>query len=164
MGGDVVDLAEATGLRREVVGGKAAVLAELSAAGFPVPAGFVITASARTDPALGEHLSAAARRLGGGRFAVRSSGAAEDLPDASYAGLYETFLDVPPDRLGDAVRACFAAAGSERVRAYHRRRGGPAPAMAVLVQRMIDPVAAGVAFTAHPVTGARDRAVVTAVP
>ena len=41
----------------------------------------------------------------GHRFAVRSSGAAEDLADASYAGLYETFLDVPVDGLVDAVGA-----------------------------------------------------------
>jgi pyruvate,water dikinase len=122
--------------------------------------GFVVTA----DLGEGAGLSAAAARLGGGRFAVRSSGATEDLPDASYAGLYESFLDVPPDRLGEAVRACFAAAGSERVLAYHRRRGGAQLSMAVLVQRMIDPVAAGVAFTAHPVTGARDQTIVTGVP
>ena len=90
-------------------------------------------------------------------------GCGRGSPDASYAGLYETFLDVPPDELADAVRRCFAAAGGERVLAYHQRHGG-APPMAVLVQRMVDPVAAGVAFTAHPVTGDRDQTVVTAVP
>ena len=53
---------------------------------------------------------------------------------------------------------------SERVTAYHQRHGGGAAAMAVLVQAMVDPIAAGVAFTAHPVTGDRDQTVVTAVP
>jgi phosphohistidine swiveling domain-containing protein len=130
------------------------VLAELSAAGFPVPPGFVVTTP--DEPAL----AADARRLGADRFAVRSSAAAEDLPDASYAGLYESYLNVPLDGLAEAVRACFAAAGAERVRAYH---GGADPGMAVLIQPMVDAVAAGVAFTAHPVTGDRDRAVVTAV-
>ncbi len=77
-------------------------------------------------------------------------------PDASYAGLYETYLNVPPTGLADAVRRCFAAAASERIRAYHDRHGGGAAAMAVLVQAMVDPLCAGVAFTAHPVTGDRE--------
>src|SRR5262249_55194269 len=88
---------------------------------------------------------------------------AEDLPGASYAGLYETFLDVTADALGVAVRRCFAAAGAERVAAYHRERGGPNSAMAVLVQVMVDAATAGVAFTANPVTGDRDQTIITAV-
>ncbi|MFE9695116.1 PEP/pyruvate-binding domain-containing protein [Micromonospora sp. NPDC005806] len=159
----VVDLTQASPVDRAVIGGKAAVLAELSAAGFPVPPGFVVTTAALADPQLDVRLTAAVEGLGGGWFAVRSSGAAEDLPDASYAGLYETYLNVPAGALGAAVRACFAAASSERVTAYHQRQGGATAAMAVLVQVMVDPVAAGVAFTAHPVTGDRDPTVVTAV-
>src|SRR6185437_14059279 len=54
--------------------------------------------------------------------------------------------------------------GAERVSAYHERHGGATAAMAVLVQAMVDPIAAGVAFTAHPVTGERDQTVITAVP
>lgn len=160
----LIDLAD-TASARVRAGGKAAVLAELAGAGFTVPPGFVVTAEALADPDLPETLAQAAARCGGGRFAVRSSGTAEDLPDASYAGLYETFLNVAPDGLAEAVRRCFAAAGSDRVRAYHERRpqpGGEAT-MAVLVQPMVDAASAGVAFTAHPVTGARDRIVVTAV-
>jgi len=160
----IIELEQAARWGPAVVGGKAAVLSELAATGFAVPPGVVVTAAAQEHAELADDLTAAAAQLGGGRFAVRSSGTAEDLPDASYAGLYETLLDVPADGLFDAVQACFAAAGSERVLAYHQRRGGPKPSMAVLVQRMIDPVAAGVGFTAHPVTGIRDQAVVTAVP
>jgi rifampicin phosphotransferase len=96
---------------------------------------------------------------------VRSSAAAEDLPDASYAGLYETYLNVPVEGLGEAVRRCFAAATAERVSAYHQRHGnGTAPGMAVLVQAMVEPMAAGVTFTAHPVSGDPNQALVTAVP
>ena len=160
---NLVDLGVAAAAGRTAVGGKAAVLAELSAAGFPVPPGMVVTAAALDDPRLEPRLAAAAGRLGGDRFAVRSSGAAEDLPDASYAGLYETYLGVPADGLAEAVRECFAAAASERVTAYRDRHGGGTAGMAVLVQVMVDPVAAGVAFTAHPVTGDRDQTVVTAV-
>src|SRR6266511_916750 len=159
----LVAVAEASGVDRTVLGGKAAVLAELLAAGFPVPPGIVVTAAALDDPDLDTQLASLAGRLGGDRFAVRSSGAAEDLADASYAGLYETYLNVPPTGLGDAVRRCFAAAVSERVTAYHDRHGGGAAAMAVLVQAMVDPRCAGVAFTAHPVTGDRNHTVVTAV-
>ena len=153
------------GRARERVGGKAAVLGELAAQGWPVPPGFVVTADALSDPDLAQVLAAAAERCGGGRFAVRSSGVAEDLPDASYAGLYETFLDVGADGLADAVHRCFAAAQAERVRSYHdRRAAGSGPSgMAVLVQAMVDARAAGVAFTAHPVTGARDQILITAV-
>jgi rifampicin phosphotransferase len=70
---------------------------------------------------------------------------------------------VPADGLAEAVRECFAAAASERVTAYRNRHGGETAAMAVLMQVMVDPVAAGVAFTAHPVTGDRHQTVVTAV-
>jgi pyruvate phosphate dikinase-like enzyme len=159
----VLDLAETAAAARARVGGKAAVLAELAVAGLPVPPGVVVTVDALDAEGWETALVDAAGRLGGSRFAVRSSGAAEDLPDASYAGLYETYLDVPVEGLADAVRRCSAAAGAERVTAYHHRHGGSRVAMAVLVQVMVHPVAAGVAFTAHPVTGARDQIVVTAV-
>src|SRR5688500_7700827 len=113
-----VDLADTPTLDREVLGGKAAVLAELCVAGFPVPPGFVVPPAVLDDPGLDEMVPSAARSLAADRFAVRSSAAAEVLPDASYAGLYETYLNVPVDGLGEAVRRCFAAAASERVTAY----------------------------------------------
>jgi pyruvate,water dikinase len=163
----VVGLAEAGVVGRDVVGGKARTLAKLAGIGLPVPPGFVVTAAALAEPdGLDSLLAGAARQVGGARFAVRSSGAAEDLPEASYAGLYETFLNVSEAELADAVRRCFAAAASARVRVYRDRRGGAdaaLPGMAVLVQQMVDAAAAGVAFTAHPVTGRRDQLVVTAV-
>jgi phosphohistidine swiveling domain-containing protein len=159
----IMDVAEVPALGRVAVGGKAAVLAELSAAGFPVPPGVVVTAAAVDEPGFEALIASAGGNLGAKRFAVRSSGAAEDLPDASYAGLYETYLDVPADGLAEAVRRCFAAAVNERVTAYHDRVGGGAAAMAVLVQGMVDASAAGVAFTAHPVTGNREQTIITAV-
>jgi rifampicin phosphotransferase len=159
----IVSLAAASAADRAMLGGKAATMAELSVAGFAVPPGIVVTASALDKPDLDGQLQTAAARLGGDRFAVRSSGVAEDLPDASYAGLYETYLNVPAEQLGAAVRRCFAAAASERVAAYHERHGSVTGEMAVLVQVMVDPAAAGVAFTAHPVTGDRSQTVVTAV-
>ena len=82
---EVFELAQATTADRARVGGKAGVLGELAAAGFPIPPGLVVTAGAFNVDGC-EVLEAAAGSLGAPRLAVRSSGAAEDLPDASYAG------------------------------------------------------------------------------
>lgn len=172
-----------SGVPLEALGSKAANLARAAANGFPVPPGFVVTAAALTE--LGATLDAAllesARALGPGPFAVRSSAASEDLPDASYAGMYETSLNIEPAGLGEAVRRGFAAATDQRVVAYDAARrpnganaSGPSSSgtnssgtnssgMAILVQQMIPAVAAGVAFTADPLTGRRDQSVVTAV-
>ncbi len=107
--------------------------------------------------------------LGAGAVAVRSSALAEDGVVASFAGQHETMLDVVGcDALLAAVRRCWLSLHSERARAYRRRlgRGGDAPLMAVVVQRMVPAVCSGVAFTqhpAHPVNGSRDVVVVEAV-
>ncbi|SMC60247.1 PEP/pyruvate-binding domain-containing protein [Lentzea albidocapillata] len=158
---DILHLTEAIDVDREEAGGKASTLAELLAIGFPVPPGFVVLARAfdQSDTALDAALLDAAERLGSSPFAVRSSAAAEDLPDASYAGLYESFLNVPLDGLPEAVRACRASMAAARVTAY---RDTPTQ-MAVLVQTMVEADAAGVAFTADPLTGDRDDLLVTAV-
>jgi pyruvate,water dikinase len=170
-----LDQAAALGLGADRLGSKAANLARLLAAGFPVPAGLAIPADAFTHwQELQAALPAAADALSGERLAVRSSATAEDLAGASYAGLYESFLDVERNQLADAVRRCWQSASSQRVAAYkadhqqHQQPAGqglpPGPeGMAVLVQRMVHPHAAGVAFTANPVSGARDEVVITAV-
>ena len=116
----LLDLGDAGAVERARVGGKAGVLGELAAGGLPVPRGFVVTAADLDADGWEAALAEAAGELGGSRFAVRSSGAAEDLPDASYAGLYETYLSVPFEGLAQAVRRCFAAASAERVRTYQR--------------------------------------------
>ena len=155
---DILDLTGAAGADRATAGGKASTLAALASAGFPVPPGFVVAAFEQPGADLDAAVLDAAARLGDGPFAVRSSAAEEDLPDASYAGLYESFLAVPRDELADAVRACRASAAASRVTGY---RYSPTR-MAVLVQEMVDADAAGVAFTADPLTGDRDVVVVTA--
>ena len=151
-------------LRREdrpVVGTKAANLGELAAAGFPVPDGFVVIG----DPdGSRDAVRQAAQVLGGGPFAVRSSGLAEDLPDASFAGQYETILHVQGDEaLIESIRRCRDSARNDRVLRYQAAHTDMANGqIAVLVQRMLAPDASGVAFTANPVTGERDEIVVTA--
>src|SRR4051794_27226305 len=82
-------LGEATD--RAVVGGKAANLAKLIGAGFPVPEGFVIAAGA---PLIEEDILEAWRWLDAPEAAVRSSATAEDQADASMAGQYDSVLGI----------------------------------------------------------------------
>lgn len=165
----VVSLSEAAVLDPSLVGSKAGNLGLLAAAGLPVPPGFVVTTAAEERlPETFSALEKAAATLGTERFAVRSSGTAEDLEDASFAGQYETFLNVSPEGLCDAVERVFASASASMVSAYKEALaevtgGASAPGMAVLVQVMVGADSAGVAFTANPVTGRRGEVVVTAV-
>jgi rifampicin phosphotransferase len=139
------------------VGAKAANLGELSRLRLPVPNGFVVLG----EP--GAELEAALAHLGPGPFAVRSSATAEDRADASFAGQYETILDVAAEGIPTAIDRCRASAANSRVLAYRERRGLEGDSrMAVLVQPMVDAVGAGVAFTANPVTGNRSEVVVSA--
>lgn len=139
-----------------VCGHKAATLAALRNLGFEIPDGFVIPVGVS---AAREEIAAALAGLGGGPVAVRSSGLAEDLPDASFAGQYETLLNVRGvDAVLEAVATCVASATNGRVAMY----GQAVSPMAVLVQRMVDADAAGVAFSANPLTGNRDEVRVSA--
>lgn len=93
--------------------------------------------------------------------AVRSSATSEDAEDASFAGLQDTYLWVRgEDSLVDHVRRCWASLYSVESVSYRRRLELPERdlAMAVVVQRMVDPRCAGVMFTRSPLTG--DRSVV----
>lgn len=144
------------------VGGKAGGLGELLAAGARVPEGVVLTPDVAGMPADERRslLQAVASALGGGPFAVRSSGVVEDSAEHSYAGVYETVLDVPSEELEAAIERVLASARSARATAYEP---GPNGRMAVIIQRMVQPAAAGVALTADPITGDRRTCVLTAV-
>ncbi|MEU9971164.1 rifamycin-inactivating phosphotransferase [Streptomyces malaysiensis] len=108
--------------------------------------------------ALGRHGEQAA-------YAVRSSATAEDLPTASFAGQQDTYLNVVgPTAILQHISRCWASLFTERAVIY-RRRGGidhRTVHMAVVVQRMVFPDAAGILFTADPVTGNRKVATVDA--
>ena len=98
-------------------------------------------------------------------MAVRSSASDEDGAQHSFAGQLESFLNVSPANVPDRVRAVWRSAFTPRILTYRREHGlSPAPRPpAVLVQRMVQPRAAGVAFSADPVSGRRGEAVVSAV-
>jgi len=99
--------------------------------------------------------------------AVRSSATAEDLPSASFAGQQDTYLNVVgAAAVVEAVRNCWASLWTDRAVSYRASRGidPAAVALAVVVQRMVDATAAGVLFTANPLTGRRHQAVIDASP
>ena len=105
--------------------------------------------------------------LGSGvRVAVRSSATAEDLPNASFAGQQDTFLNISGvESVLRHIRRCWGSLFTERAVTYRMRNGFDhhRVAMAVVVQQMVDADASGVLFTADPVSGNRRITVVEAV-
>jgi pyruvate,water dikinase len=199
------------GLRKgdtAIAGGKGANLGELTAAGLPVPPGFVVTAAAYlgamdeaevrgqlragfadacahaddpgelatasdalrrrvheagVPPVLAAEVLAAYHRLGTDEpVVVRSSATAEDTSDTSFAGMHETYANV----IGDAsvlerLVDCWASLYGGRVVSYRAARGmSGEPAIAVIVQQLVDSERAGVLFTADPTSGDRTRLVI----
>jgi pyruvate,water dikinase len=183
----------------DFVGGKGASLGEMTAAGLPVPPGFVVTAGsyrefiestgideelfeavdvdAEDSTALAE-AEAHAKELiletempqemrqgildayadlddGEAFVAVRSSATAEDLPDASFAGQQETFLNITGEDLIDRVKRCWASLFTQRAIYYRQEQGFAHDVVdiAVVVQKMVDAEKSGVMFTSHPSTG-----------
>ena len=142
-------------------GGKGGALARLGEGGFTVPAWFAVPPGAGVEAA---ELTGALEALGGTEFAVRSSAAAEDGSGHSFAGQFDTFLHVSAGEVAAKVKAVRESAAGESVRTYCRERGIGFPGEpTVLVQKMINPRTAGVAFSADPVSGRRAVAVVAAV-
>jgi pyruvate,water dikinase len=97
--------------------------------------------------------------------AVRSSATAEDLPAASFAGQQDTYLNVAgPAAILAHVSKCWASLFTERAVIYRQRNGidHRTVHLAVVVQQMVFPQAAGILFTADPVTGNRKAATVEA--
>lgn len=111
-------------------------------------------------------VTGALARLGGqAAYAVRSSATAEDLPTASFAGQQDTYLNVVGrTSVLHHISRCWASLFTERAVIYRQRNGidHRAVHMAVVVQRMVFPHAAGILFTADPVTGNRKVATVDA--
>jgi rifampicin phosphotransferase len=117
---------------------------------------------------LSAQILAAYDRLGAPAVAVRSSGTAEDLEGASFAGQHDTFLDSSgAEALLTAVRACWASLWTPRAVAYRRERDWDARnsdlALAVVVQLMVPADVAGVAFSANPLTGDHAEVSISAV-
>ena len=122
--------------------------------GIAIP-GDLAAAITRALPRLGEQAA----------YAVRSSATAEDLPTASFAGQQDTYLNVVgPAEILRHVSRCWASLFTERAVTYRLRNGidHRTVGMAVVVQQLVSPDAAGILFTADPVTGNRKVATVDA--
>lgn len=152
-----------SGAEQELSGGKGKTLAYLYQRKFPVPDGMVILPAAFDgDELSAEACSQVRLRLkhlrqprGHTSFSVRSSALGEDSARASFAGQFETVLDVANDEeVFSAIRAVRQSRHSERVRAYSKARGiTVVPDMAVVVELMVHADVSGVLFTADPVDG-----------
>lgn len=163
------------------VGGKGASLSRLAQAGLPVPPGFFVTTSVYRNSvsASGTEIPSdvvtaihsaytqlcKSAQSGAVSVAVRSSATVEDLPELSFAGQHDTFLNIVGfDDVLDAIKRCWASLWTDR--AVHYRASNEVSAsdiaIAVVVQEMVPASAAGVMFTADPVTGARDTIMINA--
>ncbi len=139
-------------------GGKAFGLSFLKRAGKNIPATWVIMAQDDRE------IEAFVRQLPEeGIFAVRSSAAGEDGMEHSFAGQYESFLNISGhDALIRAIKDCFASAHSGTVESYKREfHFDNGNGMNVIVQEMVQPVVSGVLFTADPVAQRRDKIVLS---
>jgi len=125
-----------------------------------------IIVAAPMPESIEKSITDAYNRIGASTFvAVRSSGTAEDLAGASFAGLHDTILGVRgADEVMVAVKECWASMWSARATAYRKAKGfvHAEASIAVVVQTLIDSDTAGVLFTANPMTAATDEYVVNA--
>ncbi|UUX93861.1 phosphoenolpyruvate synthase [Methanoplanus endosymbiosus] len=107
--------------------------------------------------ALGREIIAAYKKMGDNEIvAVRSSATAEDLPDASFAGQQETYLNIKGDEdLLESIHKCWASLFGGRAIYYRAKQGfdDRSVDIAVVVQKLVFSEKAGVMFSSHPVTG-----------
>jgi rifampicin phosphotransferase len=165
---------------RPLVGGKGLALSRLARLDVPVPPGFVITTDAYRellrrnslhpdDASIIERLERAelpdglaheiTKRLAdldGDYFAVRSSAVDEDSTDKSFAGIFDSYLNVPAGQIVQCVRKCYASLFSARASHYVRAE----QPIAVVVQEMVDSRLSGVLFTEDPVGRQEDSVLV----
>jgi phosphoenolpyruvate synthase/pyruvate phosphate dikinase len=117
------------------------------------------------DGTLAAEIESHYRDLSASRLAVRSSATAEDLPGHSFAGLYDTYLDIKNlEACLTAIKKCWASLWTERAYSYRQKNGFDhlKVNMAVIVQCHIPADASGVLFTADPVTGNNKHIVIEA--
>ena len=154
---------------RSLFGSKAVGLSDAARQGLPVPPGVALSgdlveAVASGDDKAIEKLAKAIAALPP-PFAVRSSAVDEDSAAASFAGQHLTLLNVHSAAdVPGAVREVWWSANSDSAITYRQRVGlFTRPSVGVVVQRLLNPTAAGVMFTENPVTGADERGLVRGV-
>jgi pyruvate,water dikinase len=158
--GDILSLEE---ISDSSLGGKAYGLSRLLAMGLAVPPAFVIRGA--QSGCYPDDLDQQYHALDCDKVAVRSSAQGEDGADASFAGQYDTVLNVADaGQLRRAIDHCVASAVNDRARSYQKGKiSAGVTTMNVVVQRMVDARVAGVVFTADPVSARRDLLIIDAV-
>ena len=161
-------------LAPDLIGGKASSLALLYQHDFSVPEGFVITTeffgsfSKENEPmefsnqdikTINQYIDDCSPH---DLVAVRSSASVEDSSSQSYAGQFDSFLNVEKDDVPEMVKQCWHSMHNIRAQRYARGKNTNLK-MAVIVQKMINSEVSGVAFSANPVTGDKDSIVIEAV-
>ena len=159
----VMGFDELTLNKQQMAGGKGGTLAKMYQEGYPVPEGFVILPSAFNEERLkkealaeiNEKLALIRNKQDNCSFAVRSSALSEDSATASFAGEFETVLNVSTDEgIEAAIYTVFKSRESERVRSYSALQGiEESHEIAVVVQLMVQSEISGVLFTADPISG-----------
>ena len=148
----------------EEVGGKARGLKVLKEIGLSVPDAFVLIhpkIETLNDGLILKHLE----KLGSGPKAVRSSAVSEDGINASFAGQFDTFLNLHTfDEIKRAIVNCIEGAATERVKDYASNLISEADLrISVILQNMVNAKTAGVVFSANPVNNRRDKVLINAI-
>jgi pyruvate,water dikinase len=174
----LVDFEDDRALSAKIVGQKFFHLAKAARAGFAVPHAVAISTEAHQfyishgswPKGLLDDVFKAATDLDLSKgLSIRSSATLEDLEKQSFAGQYRTFLQIVSEaELKDKIEECWKGAGSGAVRSYLKARRShhpeePIPLMGVIIQKMVNAVAAGIAFGRNPMNPARDEIVMEAV-
>ncbi|MGD0708627.1 MAG: PEP/pyruvate-binding domain-containing protein [Anaerolineaceae bacterium] len=152
---------------------QSSILAALQGAGAAQPASLdavsqeisKLFAAASIPAEIATAISAAYADMKDAPVAVRSSATAEDLPNASFAGQQDTYLNIHGEAaVLDAIKRCWASLWTARAIGYRLKNGidQKSVALAVVVQELVPADAAGVMFTANPLNGRRDQAVINA--
>lgn len=148
----VIDLNNPNTEDESILGGKALNLVKLMRLGMPVPPGIVIPHHiSLTDEAMLKKIIDHDIFEQASKFAVRSSGVGEDSNQNSFAGIFDTYLDVDRDGIIDSIHKVRESAHSSRSKVYSAQRNSAVHAMNVVVQRMIPAKFAGVLFSRNPI-------------
>lgn len=136
------------------VGGKASSLSVMLNAGFSVPQGYLVNALVKNAEAISLPIFEAFDSLHTDRVAVRSSALSEDSENESWAGQFETQLNITKDSLLVAVNDCRTPGRLKRAKSYSRltNKADIEHNIPVIIQTMIDADISGVLFTANPIT------------
>ncbi|PQJ27102.1 PEP/pyruvate-binding domain-containing protein [Rubritalea profundi] len=143
------------------LGGKAKALAQLGQADFNIPFWFVVADFTESDC---EEILNRSSALGSDLFAVRSSAAAEDGAQHSFAGQFDSYLNVPRSQLIEKIKRVQQSSKSAHIESYQSSQSiENVTPPSVLIQCMLEPDVSGVAFSADPVAGNLDHTVISSV-